>query len=119
MEPPRNLVGLRQASRRARGCRRDACTTTRDDRSVGRDYQPLVLVLAAAAVGILLDWLWPLPPWTWAVSAAGGLTLGARWFGPAVQFSTGGYAGSRRNGAGGAGRPKQLAGAHPKTDGAH
>ncbi|MCE5267452.1 MAG: ComEC/Rec2 family competence protein [Planctomycetaceae bacterium] len=38
-------------------------------------YQPLVLVLAAAAAGIVLDSYWPLPIWLWATSAVTALIV--------------------------------------------
>ena len=50
-------------------------------------YQPLVHVLAAAAAGILLDWLWPLPPQMWVDFGGGRVDgLGSRRFGPAEKF---------------------------------
>jgi hypothetical protein len=45
--------------------------------SSGPRYQPLVIVLAAVAAGILLDRFRPLPLWAWWTLAAGGLGL---WF---------------------------------------
>ena len=38
-------------------------------------YQPLVLVLVAAVVGILLDRFWPLPLWAWWTAATCGLAI--------------------------------------------
>ena len=38
-------------------------------------YQPLVVVLAVAVAGVLLDRFWPLPLWAWWAMAAAGLAL--------------------------------------------
>ena len=47
-------------------------------------YQPLVVVLAAASLGIVADRFWPLPLGAWWAMAVGGLTAWAILARPAV-----------------------------------